>query len=189
VKSCGPDQDFVLDNSFAPRLGDESAPIEVAVFGDLQCPYTQNLMLALNSFVDRLIDDGKFEYLTAVFRHFLRSNSPGYRTAAISIAAAHRQGNGAIWGQAGGPGMIWCYIGAQKVDEQQIIACAEDVGLDMERFALDRADPSVADVVDRDIAEARRIGFEGVPGVVLCGKKASSDPNDLIDNLEYLIYQ
>ncbi len=190
VVSCDPAGGLLLQNEGSPVLGQPSASVEVTVFGDLLCPFTENMLLSLANFQDELVSAGKPASMKVVFRHFLKSNEGLNPEVARAIAAAHRQGGDlAVFGSAGQLGMIWCLLVAQSMDEVQIQSCAADAGLDVQQFQLDRSDEAVAALIERDVSEARRIGFDGVPGIALCREKISGDAETLIENLEYLIYR
>ena len=86
------------------------------------------------------------------------------RQAALAALAAHRQG------------LFWEYHAGlfgnyRKMNEQTILAVARDLGLDMEMFERDRKGSGVRSALDRDVAEANRIGVRGTPSVFINGRK------------------
>jgi protein-disulfide isomerase len=47
---------------------------------------------------------------------------------------------------------------------------AQELGLDMDRFARDSIDPAVQKLIDADIAEAKSLGITGTPGFFVNGR-------------------
>ena len=77
---------------------------------------------------------------------------------------------------------------ATELTDLHIALYADTAGLDIERFAADLESDAVAAVVEQDAALAHSLELPGTPSVLLCGIPVSPDPDDLIDNLSYLIY-
>jgi predicted DsbA family dithiol-disulfide isomerase len=50
---------------------------------------------------------------------------------------------------------------------------AQELGLDLERFDRDLADPAVARDVDRDLADAAQLGVTGTPTFLVNGRLVS----------------
>ncbi len=182
VKECRSDQGLALETDGVPLHGDAQAPVVLTVFGDLKCPYTQNFIIVLDNFVERLEADGKAGELKWMFRHFVRPGYPQSTRIALALAAAHMQGNDAFWK------LFWLLFAASEITDEYVLLYAEVAELDMEQFEIDYESDDARAVVARDDDLAREIGFGGTPGVVLCGKQVTPDPDDFIGNLEYLIY-
>ena len=182
VKECRPDQGLVLETDGIPLQGNAQAPVVLTVFGDLKCPYTQNFIIVLNKFVERLEADGKGGELKWMFRHFVRPGYPQSSRIALALAAAHMQGNDAFWK------LFWLLFAGNDITDEYVLLYAEVAELHMAQFQIDYESDEARAVVASDDSLAKEIGLSGTPGVVLCGKKVIPDPDDLIDNLEYLIY-
>jgi protein-disulfide isomerase len=184
VERCFDGQGITLADGDAPRLGPEDATVELTIFGDFQCPGTADLWFGLVPFLDRLAADGRGDALDVRFHHFpLTSIHERAYAAALAAAAAHRQGEDRFWTLF--PMLL---KPAVELDDADISAYAAAAGLDMERFAADRGSAEVAAVVDRDASLARSLRFAGTPSVLLCGIQISPDPDDVVGNLEHLIY-
>ncbi len=182
VKRCESGQGLNLDNNDVPRLGEADAPVRLTLFGDFQCPPTANMAILLLSFMDRLEADNRQDEVQILFRHFPNPDHTRARPAAIAAVAAYRQSNDAFW-------RLFPHLFKQGKDltDADIIKYAELSELDMVQFQNDLQEDDVARMVDRDLALAREIGFSSTPGIVLCGVTVEPYPEEVIDNLEYLI--
>jgi protein-disulfide isomerase len=184
VEHCYAGQGISIDDDDAPRLGPDTARIELTIFGDFQCPGTAQLWFGLEPFLDRLAADGRSDALAVRYHHFpLTSIHERALAAALAAAAAHRQGDDAFWELF--PMLL---KPAVELTDAHISAYASAAGLDMPRFHADLDSAEVAAVVGRDTALAGSLELAGTPSVVLCGIQISPDPDDVVDNLDYLIY-
>ncbi|MDD5306659.1 MAG: thioredoxin domain-containing protein [Deltaproteobacteria bacterium] len=181
VERCAAGEGIVFDDEGAPFLGAERGPVELTVFGDFQCPFTRDLMLALGALLDRLAAEGKSGKVRVTWRHFPLSIHNRARAAAIAAAAAARQGNDAF------ERLFWHLLkpGAELTDEK-IRGYAQLAGLDLQRFDADLTDDATAAVVDRDVALGRKLDLEGTPGAILCGVPVEGDASDVAGNVELL---
>ena len=58
----------------------------------------------------------------------------------------------------------------KDLNEQKIQAIAREVGLDMEKFGADRNSIDVAKIIRDDLMNAKKIGIQRVPTVLINGK-------------------
>jgi protein-disulfide isomerase len=184
VEHCVAGQGISLDDGDAPRLGPDTAKVGLTIFGDFQCPGTAELWFGLEPFLEKLVADGRDDELAVRFHHFpLTSIHERAFAASIAAAAAHRQGEDAFW-------RIFPMLlkPATELTDLHIASYAQAAGLDTERFAADLESDAVAAVVERDAALAHSLELPGTPSVLLCGIPVSPDPDDVVDNLSYLIY-
>jgi protein-disulfide isomerase len=65
------------------------------------------------------------------------------------------------------------------LSNEKINGIATELGLNMEKFAQDMKSPAVQNLIQRDIAEGRKIGIRGIPTVFINGKMAAGSPADL----------
>lgn len=171
----------------APVLGADTASVDVTVFGDLKCPYTKEMLIALDRFVEDLEKDGRGNELKIVFRHLFREDSAESRDAAVAVAAAHRQGDDAVWGSQGKVGVLWCLLFKEKIDYEQILSCAKSAILDMERFVADFWGDEASAEVDQDLESAKEFSFGGTPGIVMCGDRIDGGDEKIIDCIEKVL--
>jgi len=108
-----------------------------------------------------------------VFKHkLIPPPSPDSMDASIASLAAHRQGK--FWEYhdrlfLGGPS------GGEAADRDALDAAARNVGLDVARFAKDRADPALRTQVLRDSLLAWEVGAHSTPNVLVNGVRMSGD--------------
>ncbi len=55
-------------------------------------------------------------------------------------------------------------------DKAVLERCADELGLDLERFRADCADPGLRDAIDADMALANRYGLMRIPGLIANGR-------------------
>jgi protein-disulfide isomerase len=128
--------------------GPEGAPV-VLVYGDFTCPKCAAASL-------RLRDAGAF---CVVYRHFaLRARHR--RAVALAHAAEAAARQGAFWAMHDS-----LYADQGRLDDPHLWARCERLGLDVERFELDRRAPAVAERVTRDVRDALRAGATATPTV------------------------
>jgi len=184
VEQCIPGYGIVIDNKDAPRIGPTFAPVNLTLFGDFQCPGTHQLWYSLSEFLSKLEEDGKSHELRIDFRHFPLTNIHNYAgDAALAAAAAHRQGNYDFWIMF--PKLL---KPGTELSREHILMYAQSSGLDMAQFVEDINSSEVLDVVNEDMALALELDLPGTPSVILCGVHMSATPEDLVDNLEHLLY-
>ena len=160
--------------------GPVDAPVVLVVFTDYQCPYcarwTEDTLPALREHVDR----GE---LRIEWRDVNVYGEDSARAARASLAAA-LQGRHADYHQA-------LFAGgevrpAAELDEDSLIALAEEQGLDVERFTADLRSEEVARVVDEHAAAGVELGAVTTPSFVLAGTPTvGAQPTEVfLDQLE-----
>ncbi len=130
----------------------------VLIYGDYLCPYCRRLRLVLERLRKAL-----GERMTYVFRHFPNERvHPGAEFASIASEAAGRQDK--FWEMHDG-----LYARDPPLDEPVVRQIARDIGLDMQRFDRDVADPKLRRRVDEDLADGRRNGVTATPTIFIDG--------------------
>lgn len=141
--------------------GERTAKVAIVEYGDYGCSDCRRLQEVL-----REVRDSSGQPLKYVFRHLLLVSSGKHRlTRAIASEAAARQG------------LFWemhdaLFRHAHSGDvETQVQMAAEEAGLDMQRFALDRDDPLIEDEVSQDMEQAVAHGIDRVPTLFIRGSE------------------
>jgi protein-disulfide isomerase len=143
-------------------LGRVDAPVVVAEWADFQCPfcrlYTERTEPAL---LAHYVDSGQVRIEWHDFAYL----GPESVLAARAARAAGRQGK--FW-----PFHDVLYREQPRensgaVTEASLTAQAQGLGLDVDRFRADFADPAIARAVSDDEAAGARIGVNGVPSFVM----------------------
>jgi protein-disulfide isomerase len=141
----------------SPYLGPADALVVVNIFTDYQCPVCTR---AANP-VKQLVADypGKVKV-------FIRNN------ALPTHARAEAAARGAI--AAAQQGRFWDYYDKlfgdmRSRDDASLRRFAADLGLNLEQWDKDFADPAAAEWVKRESAAAIRLGVPGTPGIFVNG--------------------
>jgi protein-disulfide isomerase len=118
----------------------------VIFYGDFACPRCAVEALALRERDARV-----------AFRHFaLKAKHERAVPLAHAAEAAARQG--AFWAFHDA-----LYEDQGRIDDPHLWARCEALGLDVERFQVDRRDPAIAERVRRDVRDALRAGATTTP--------------------------
>jgi protein-disulfide isomerase len=133
----------------------------VVEYGDYECPYCARADLLLADLPVR-----------RVFRHFpVVSKHPRARVLAHAAEAAGLQG--AFWE------MHDSLFGDQgHLDDPHLWARAKALGLDLDRFEVDRRSDAVAARVERDFRAAVRAGVVTTPTLFFDGQQHAGVPDD-----------
>lgn len=142
-------------------LGRPDAPVVVAEWGDFRCPYCSLYATTTEpELVRRYVDAG----LVRIEWHDFAYLGPQSVLAAHAARAAAAQGrfwdfHGALYEDL--------RAGRGAVTEESLAATARGLGLDVERFRRDAADPAIAAAVRADQELGSRLGVGGVPSFVV----------------------
>jgi protein-disulfide isomerase len=150
----------------ANALGQPAAPVTLAYFADLQCPYCRAFSLgALPSIIERWVRAGK-----------LRIESHALQTATHAPEVFMAQQVAAL--AAGRQERAWHFIetfyaeqgeeGSGYVTDAYLQGIAGQVtGLDLARWAGDRRDPELASEIAGDRRVAENAGLTGTPSFLI----------------------
>lgn len=160
--------------------GPVDAPVVLVVFSDYQCPYcarwTHETLPALREHVER----GE---LRIEWRDVNVYGEDSVRAARASLAAA-MQGEHAAYQQAlFDEGEI---RSSSQLSEEALIALAEELGLDLERFTADLRSEQVAQIIADHAARGLELGAVTTPSFVLGGTPSvGAQPTEVfVDQLE-----
>ncbi len=147
-------------------LGSPSAPVEMFVYSDFECPFCRNFALAaLPGLFAEFVDTGRMRL------HFVPFPLAGIHPNAVATAkAAHC---------AGLADRFWSYhdylfvrqpewAGVARPDSLWVDYAA-NLGLDAESFSACLASPATHAAVEADLRQALAAGVTGTPTVVLAG--------------------
>ncbi|HEU4977940.1 MAG TPA: DsbA family protein [Solirubrobacteraceae bacterium] len=155
--------------------GDRSAPLQLVMYGDFQCPYCTAAQPILARVRDRL-----GERLLFAFRHFPLSeiHPDAERAAEVAEAAAAQ---GAFWEMHDA-----LYRLRGELGERDVLGAARKLGLDARRIEAELRDGVHAARVQRDLESGRGSGVHGTPGFFANGAQLDGafDARSLIEALE-----
>jgi len=98
-----------------------------------------------------------------VFKNFPLRNHKFAMEAAIAALAAEKQGK------------FWefhdlLFKDYNRLNEQKVKEIAQQLKLDMQKFEMDRKDPQIRAMINRDLAEGNRAGVGGTPTIFINGR-------------------
>jgi protein-disulfide isomerase len=164
-----------VDLTGSPRKGTASAPVVVVEYSEYQCPFCKRVQGTMHELEEKYGDQVSF-----VFKHYPLAKHTQAKPAAIASIAAERQGK------------FWEYKHALFEHQRDLRndgifeQIAEEVGLNMDQFRKDLADPEIQAQIDVDVAQAKKVGVTGTPcffvnGYKLKGAKPLEAFVDVID--------
>jgi len=147
-----------------PAMGPADAPITIVEFSDYQCPFCRRAEPIVKEVMERYPGQVRL-----VYRHFpLDQIHPRARPAAEAAMCAHDQGK------------FWEYheklFSDDEFGDEQLVAYAEEVGLDKADFEKCLEEDRFAEKVEADLQAGRAAGVSGTPaffvnGIMLSGAK------------------
>lgn len=150
-----------IDSKGAPFRGPEDAPVTVVLFSDFQCPYCVRVMPLLDELTKAYPTNVKI-----VFKNFPLQSHQVAMPAAIAALAAHRQGK--FW-----PMHDKIFANNSALTPDKFTAFAKEIGLNMEQFAKDSADPGVRLQVQQDLQNGMQAGVRGTPTLFVNGRRVN----------------
>jgi len=154
--------------------GPYDAPLELVMYGDFQCPYCSAAQSIVRRVRERL--DGRLRF---VFRHLpLTEVHPDAQRAAEAAEAASAQGS--FWELHDA-----MYANGGRLGEADLVALADRIGLDTERFRTELRSGEHAARVARDADAARAGGVTATPAFFVNGERHGDafDARSLVEAL------
>ena len=138
--------------------GRADAPVTLVEYGDYECPYCGAAYPIVKELQDRMGDRLRF-----VFRNFpITTSHPHAEQAAEAAEAASSQGR--FWEMHD-----LLYENQRRLDDQDLHAYAEQLGLDVDRFDKELAEHVRAPRVREDFMSGVRSGVNGTPSFYVNG--------------------
>jgi NhaA family Na+:H+ antiporter len=171
-----------MDERLSPPLedvdhlrGERSAPLELVMFGDFQCPFCLGAQSVLRRVRERLGDR-----LVFAFRHLpIVERHPLALMAAQASEAAAAQGR------------FWEYHDAlfpvqPKLSRKTMLEVGRELGLDVELMAIEIDSDAYGERIARDVASAAASGATGTPTFFVNGARhfGAYDASSLVEELE-----
>jgi protein-disulfide isomerase len=148
------------DAAVPPALGPLPAKVLVVIFSDFQCPVCRRSADATQQIAEEFPGEVRVEF----WQHALTAH-PQAEDAAIASLAAQRQGK------------FWEYHdevfrNQSALDAGSLAGYAQSVGLDVDRFKADCANPELRARADSEASVAERMGAHSTPAFLVNGKLA-----------------
>ena len=164
-----------VDLTGSPRKGSADSPIVIVEYSEYQCPFCRKAQSTMHELEEKYGDKVSF-----VFKHYPLAKHAQAKPAALASIAAKRQGK------------FWEYKHALFEHQKDLRTegiydqIAQEVGLNMEQFHRDLADPTLEDQIKIDVVQAKKVGVTGTPcffvnGYKLKGAKPLGAFVDVID--------
>ena len=162
-----------MDGSIDHVRGPEGAPLLVE-YGDYECPYSRQAFRAIEH-VERRLESG----LRFAFRHFpLTDIHPHALAAAAAAEAAAEQDR--FWEMHD-----TLFHRQAALEDDDLRGYAWDLGLDLERFDMDRVGGAVLARIRRDVESGLATEVRGTPTLFVNGSvyRGSYDADTLVEVL------
>jgi protein-disulfide isomerase len=142
----------------APVRGGSQPKVTIIEFGDFQCPYTARVQATLDAVLKTYGDD-----VAIFYRHNPLPNHPEALPAAQAAEAARLQGK--FWEMHD---VLLAH--QQDLSREALFKDAQQIGLDMRRFAADLDDEVGQARIERDIDDEARFSPGGTPQFFINGR-------------------
>lgn len=154
-------RDLIMEDPYAPTLGDADAPVTVVEFYDYQCSFCRQAYPAMRKLIDQE------EKVRFVFKQLPILDRPDdeeqiSRIAAGLALAAKKQGNDkflkfhdTVMRSEG------------QLTEERLFQMAENAGLNRRQLALDAKADWLTDYLNGNLALARALNVRGTPAYVI----------------------
>ena len=140
--------------------GRPDAPYTLVEYGDFECPFCSRATGSVDAVIDHFGDDVRW-----VWRHLpLEQVHPHAKEAAQAAEAAALQGRFREMYFA-------LFANQDRLETDDLFAYAQELGLDMERFAEDLRSPAVVRRVEDDMLDAEVMDLHSTPTFFIGGKR------------------
>ncbi len=174
LERFGPRDPERIELAGAACRGEPAAPVTLVLFSDFECPFC-----ALARQLVEVLEKEAGSRLRVCFKHYplteIHARALG---AALAAAAAQRQGK--FWAMHDR-----IFEHQKELDRDDLLEHARELGLDLGRFRADLDSSAVRLQVERDRAEAIRLGFGGTPTFFVNGR-IMSDPKTIPELLDWI---
>jgi protein-disulfide isomerase len=160
----GPEQDTTVYKVAAGNSaskGPKSAPLEVIVFSDFQCPFCSRVEPSLTQLEKEFA--GK---VRVVWKNYPLPFHNNAEPAAQAAMAAHAQGK--FWQMHDK-----LFANQQALDRAALEKYAQEVGLNMAKFKADLDASKYKQTIEAETKEGQAVGVNGTPAVFINGRKIS----------------
>jgi protein-disulfide isomerase len=166
VKTATPHEHPLPDGT---ALGNADAPVLIEVWEDFQCPACQGYSETIEPQVTQnYVATGKARY---VFRHypFLDTNSATKESHQAANASMCANEQGRFWDYHDILYTNWNGENEGAFSDKRLVAFAETIGLDMDKFNDCFETNRYNDEIEKDKADGEAAGVQGTPSVFVNG--------------------
>ena len=173
-RSAHPRVTAEIDTIDAPCIGTDTPLVTIVEFADFECPYCRIASPALEQLVRARSEEVRY-----CFKHFpIRTHERGVPSS-IAALAAHRQQR--FWEMHDA-----LYASAPQLEDGDLDRCAQQVGLDLERYQRDIADEALLEEAMADKFEGQELGVDRTPTIFINGKQYFGELSEveLVDRID-----
>ncbi len=153
-----PELTYKVNVSDEPAKGPATAKVTLVEWSDFQCPFCSRVGSTLKQLQKDYGDD-----LRIVFKHNPLSRHPRAMPAAVAAEAARKQGK--FWEMHDK-----LFANAKQLTDENFLAWAAEIGLDLEAFKKDLTDPGLKQRVTRQQRQGMTLGAGGTPSFFINGR-------------------
>lgn len=146
-------RDQLFNSPESPVGGNPQGDVTLVEFFDYNCPYCRQVAPAMIE-----AEEGDSQ-LRIVYKEF-PILGPNSMFAAKAALAARKQNLYPQFHKA-------MMLSSGTADEAQVVAVADEIGLDIEQLRSDMQDPAIDAEIERNLALARALRINGTPGFVI----------------------
>jgi protein-disulfide isomerase len=160
----GPEADtkiYAVKAGDSPAKGPKSAPLEVIIFSDFQCPFCSRVEPTLSQMEKEYGNKVRF-----VWKNYPLPFHNNAEPAAEAAMAANAQGK--FWQMHDK-----LFQNQQALDATNLEKYAQDVGLNMAKFKSDVEAKKYKAAIESETKEGQALGVNGTPAVFINGRKIS----------------
>lgn len=147
-----------------PSKGPEDAPVTIVEFSDFECPYCGLMTPLLAQTYEHF--EGQ---IRIVFKQYPLAGHERARPAARASIAAMRQGK--FWEMHD-----LLFANQDALEASDLTGYARELGLDVEQFEADMADPETEALIDLNRQEGQAVDVRGTPTLFVNGVLFRDDP-------------
>jgi protein-disulfide isomerase len=152
---------LVIGDAFTK--GPANAPITIFEFSEFQCPFCSRGTNTLNEVLKNPKYEGKIK---VVFKSYPLPFHGQAKGASVAAYAAGKQGK--FWEMHD---LLFANQARLKEEGELYSEFARQLGLNMDKFNKDMADPALAKQVETETAEGSKVGVQGTPTFFINGKR------------------
>src|SRR4029079_3834379 len=160
----GPEADtkvYAVKAGDSAAKGPKSAPLEVIIFSDFQCPFCSRVEPTLAQMEKEYGNKVRF-----VWKNYPLPFHNNAEPAAEAAMAAHAQGK--FWQMHDK-----LFQNQQALDQAALDKYAQDLGLNMAKYKADVEAKKFKGAIEAETKEGQAVGVNGTPAVFINGRKIS----------------
>lgn len=141
-----------------PTRGNEDAPVTMVEYADFQCPFCGKFAREVEpELIERYVESGRLKIEWRDFPYLGQESA----NAALAARAAHEQDK--FWEYHDALYRDQVSLNSGAFSDENLVAFAEEAGLDVEQFESDLTSGKYERAVSQDLQEGQRLGISGTP--------------------------